>query len=102
MLRPELRVAVKRCLYRSRSFSLTPSGRWRSSWSAKAEKWFKPAKGQFQIFQKSGADLLEYQPDFVAETSNLIYVLEPKARNEMDGADVAISREGIGSQALSE
>ena len=45
---------------------------------------------------------MEYQPDFVAETSNLIYVLEPKARNEMDGADVAISREGIGSQALSE
>ncbi len=51
-------------------------------------KWFKPARGQFQIFYKSGADHLEYQPDFVAETDDAIYMLEPKARNELDSQEV--------------
>ena len=49
-----------------------------------AEKWFKPAKGQFQIYYKQGADHPEYQPDFVAETADCIYMLEPKASNQMD------------------
>src|SRR5262249_27169607 len=53
-----------------------------------ALKWFKPAKGQFQIYYRSGADHLEYQPDFVAETTNAIYMLEPKAKNELDAPDV--------------
>jgi type III restriction enzyme len=53
-----------------------------------AEKWFKPAKGQFLIFYKSGADHLEYQPDFVAETTDSIHMLEPKAKNQMEDADV--------------
>ncbi len=48
-----------------------------------AEKWFKPAKGQFLIFYKQGADHPEYQPDFVAETKDTIYMLEPKASNQM-------------------
>ena len=53
-----------------------------------ALKWFKPARGQFQIFYKSGANHLEYQPDFVAETDDTIYMLEPKARNELDDQEV--------------
>lgn len=48
-----------------------------------AAKWFKPAKGQFQIYYKQSADHLEYQPDFVAETDLAIYMLEPKASNQM-------------------
>src|SRR5690606_3711779 len=31
-----------------------------------ALKWLRPARGQFQMFYRSGADHLEYQPDFVA------------------------------------
>jgi type III restriction enzyme len=58
-----------------------------------AEKWFKPAKGQFQIFYKSRADHLEYQPDFVAETQDSIYMLEPKAKNQLDDADVVAKKE---------
>lgn len=58
-----------------------------------AKKWFKPAKGQFQIFYKSGADHLEYQPDFVAETDAAIYMLEPKAKNQMGDADVLAKRD---------
>lgn len=51
-------------------------------------KWFKPARGQLQIFYRQGADHLEYQPDFVAETDDVIYVLEPKASNQMSDAVV--------------
>ena len=58
-----------------------------------AKKWFKPAKGQFQIYYKSGADHLEYQPDFVAETDGAIYMLEPKAKNQMGDADVLAKRD---------
>lgn len=58
-----------------------------------AKKWFKPAKGQFQIFYKSGADHLEYQPDFVTETDGAIYMLEPKAKNQMADADVLAKRD---------
>jgi len=51
-------------------------------------KWFKPAKGQFQIFYPWNGEHPEYQPDFVAETNDMIYMLEPKARNQIDAADV--------------
>ena len=49
---------------------------------------FKPAKGQFQIYYRWQGEHPEYQPDFVAETSDTIYILEPKARNQMDAEDV--------------
>lgn len=58
-----------------------------------AEKWFKPAKGQFQIFYKQGADHLEYQPDFVAEVNDVIYMLEPKASNQMTDSGVFAKKE---------
>ena len=48
-----------------------------------ALKWFKPARGQFQIFYRDGADHHEYQPDFVAETADAIIMIEPKAGNQM-------------------
>jgi type III restriction enzyme len=58
-----------------------------------AGKWFKPAKGQFQIFYKQGADHLEYQPDFVAEVNDAIYMLEPKASNQMTDSIVLAKKE---------
>ena len=56
-----------------------------------ATKWFKPAKGQFQIYY--GADHLEYQPDFVAEIDAAIYMLEPKASNQMSDVIVLAKRD---------
>ena len=56
-------------------------------------KWFKPAKGQFQLFYRSGIEHLEYQPDFVAETDHGIYMLEPKASNQMTDPDVLAKRD---------
>ena len=58
-----------------------------------AIKWFKPAKGQFQIYYKSGADHPEYQPDFVVETETAIYMLEPKAKKDMEDPNVIAKME---------
>ena len=58
-----------------------------------AIKWFKPAKGQFQMFYREGANQPEYVPDFVAETETTIYMLEPKAKNEMQDATVLTKKE---------
>jgi type III restriction enzyme len=56
-------------------------------------KWFRPARGQFQIFFKSGGDHLEYQPDFVTESSDCIYMLEPKAANQINEQEVLAKRD---------
>lgn len=53
-----------------------------------ALKWLRPAKGQFQMYYRSGSDHLEYQPDFVAETSDTILMLEPKMATQMSEKDV--------------
>jgi len=58
-----------------------------------AIKWFKPAKGQFQLYYKWHGDYREYQPDFVAETEEVIYMLEPKARNEIDNPQVLAKKD---------
>ena len=58
-----------------------------------ALKWFKPAKGQFLIYYKRGGDHSEYQPDFVAETTDSVYMLEPKAANQMTGEEVLAKRD---------
>ncbi|MGH8113247.1 MAG: type III restriction endonuclease subunit R, partial [Rhodanobacteraceae bacterium] len=59
-----------------------------------AQKWFKPARGQFQLFYRvAGNDPQEYQPDFVAETDTAIYMLEPKARNQLQASDVLAKQE---------
>jgi type III restriction enzyme len=57
------------------------------------EKWFRPAKGQFQLFYKSGVDYKEYQPDFVAETTDAIYMCEPKMRKEMGDSEVQAKKD---------
>jgi type III restriction enzyme len=51
-------------------------------------KWFRPVKGQFQIFYKKGGDQPEYVPDFVAECDKVIYLIETKARGEIEAPDV--------------
>lgn len=53
-----------------------------------ASKWLRPAKGQFQMYYRSGSDHLEYQPDFVAETANSVLMLEPKMATQMQDKDV--------------
>ncbi len=83
----------KKCLYPVQKFQSDPERRLAAILDREAVKWFRPAKGQFQIYYKSGADQPEYQPDFVAETATAIYMLEPKRKDEMDSADVQSKKE---------
>ncbi|HUW26315.1 MAG TPA: DEAD/DEAH box helicase family protein [Gallionella sp.] len=83
----------KRCLYPVQKFDSEAERVLAVILDRDAEKWFKPAKGQFQIFYKQGATHQEYQPDFVAETKDTIYMLEPKASNQMDDAIVLAKKE---------
>ena len=57
-----------------------------------ARCWFRPAKGQFQIFYGFGSGLPQYVPDFVAETEQELLMIETKARNEMTTLEVAAKR----------
>jgi type III restriction enzyme len=82
-----------RCLYPVQKFDSDSERKLAVILERDAEKWFKPAKGQFQIFYRKGADHLEYQPDFVAETADMIYMLEPKMRKEMEDPDVLAKKE---------
>lgn len=58
-----------------------------------SKKWFRPASGQFQISYKQGVSQHDYQPDFVAETADHIYMLEPKAKNELTSSEVLAKKE---------
>jgi type III restriction enzyme len=83
----------QKCLYPVQKFQSDAERKMSVILEREALKWFKPAKGQFQIFYKRGADHPEYQPDFVAETADTIYMLEPKAANQMTDDDVLAKRD---------
>jgi type III restriction enzyme len=74
----------QRCLYKVQKFDSDSERKLAVILERDAIKWFKPAKGQFQIFYRQGADQPEYQPDFIAETADTIYMLEPKASNQLN------------------
>ena len=83
----------KRCLYPYQKFHSDTERRLAAILDRESLKWFRPAKGQFQIFYRFGHEHPEYQPDFVAETEDTILMLEPKAKNEMDDPEVIAKRE---------
>ena len=83
----------QRCLYPVQKFDSDSERKLAVILERDAIKWFKPARGQFQIFYRQGADHLEYQPDFVAETTDTIYMLEPKMRKEMEDPVVLAKKE---------
>jgi type III restriction enzyme len=83
----------ERCLYSVQKFDSEAERKLAVILDRDALKWFKPAKGQFQIFYRQGADHLEYQPDFVAETKDAIYMLEPKKNKEMEDTIVLAKKE---------
>ena len=78
----------QRCLYPIQKFQSDSERRLAIILDREALKWFKPARGQFQLYYKLGTDHLEYQPDFVAETVDCIYMLEAKARNDLHDVEV--------------
>jgi type III restriction enzyme len=72
-----------RCLYPVQKFESDAERRLAVILEREALKWFRPARGEFQIFYRDGADHREYQPDFVAEAAEALYMLEPKMRKEL-------------------
>ena len=83
----------QRCLFKEQKFQSDPERKLSVILDRDAQKWFKPAQGQFQISYKVGVDHRKYVPDFVAETTDCIYMLEPKARNEMTSPEVLAKKE---------
>lgn len=50
-------------------------------------KWMRPSPKQFNIYYGLGSGS-KYEPDFIVETRDKIYMVEIKASNEMDSASV--------------
>ncbi|KTT29578.1 type III restriction enzyme, res subunit [Pseudomonas oryzihabitans] len=77
-----------RCLYPYQKFDSDTERRFAVILERDALKWFKPAKGQFQIFYKLGAEQPEYVPDFVVETDTCIFLAETKAAIDLETQEV--------------
>jgi len=73
-----------RCLYTVQKFDSDAERKLAVILERDALKWFRPARGQFQLFYRQGGEPQEYQPDFVAEADDAVYMLEPKMRKELD------------------
>ncbi|MFM7408316.1 MAG: DEAD/DEAH box helicase [Cuspidothrix sp.] len=82
----------EKCLYKEQKFQSEAERILSIILERDAIKWFKPARGQFQIYYKWEGNYLEYQPDFVAETTEIIYMLEPKNRDEIDHPQVVAKK----------
>ena len=78
----------EKCLYPVQKFDSDTERRFAILLERDAQKWFKPAKGQFQIHYKLGTEQPEYVPDFVAETDTIILMIETKAKTDMASAEV--------------
>ena len=77
-----------RCLYQWQKFDSDTERRFAIILERDATKWFKPAKGQFQIYYKLGTEQPEYIPDFVAETDATLFMVETKARTDINTQEV--------------
>jgi type III restriction enzyme len=77
-----------KCLYPLQKFDSDTERRFAVVLERDALKWFKPAKGQFQIYYKFGTEQPEYVPDFVAEVDAAVLMVETKARSDIDTQEV--------------
>ena len=83
----------KRCLYREQKFQSDSERKMAVILDRDALKWFRPAKGQFQIYYRWLGDHPEYQPDFVAESEDMVYMVETKARDDLETPEVLAKKE---------
>lgn len=73
----------KKCSYSLQKFDSDPERRFVVLIESEpcVQKWIKPGKAQFQIEYRSGDN---YEPDFVVETTDRMFICEVKAENEMN------------------
>jgi type III restriction enzyme len=86
-----------KCLYPFTKFDSDTERRFSIILEQDSLKWFKPARGQFQIFYQTGNETSEYVPDFVAETQDTIYMVETKAENQINSPEVQSKRKAAES-----
>jgi len=77
-----------KCLYPLQKFDSDTERRFAIILEREADKWFKPAKGQFQIYYKLGTEQPEYVPDFVVETNEANLLVETKRRDDLKTEEV--------------
>ncbi|MDR2247291.1 MAG: hypothetical protein LBE17_11590 [Treponema sp.] len=77
-----------KCLYLIVKFDSDTERRFSVILEQESLKWFRPARGQFQIYYRTGNDISEYVPDFVAETPDAIYMIETKAERGLTSPEV--------------
>jgi type III restriction enzyme len=82
-----------KCLYPVQKFQSNAERMLAVILERQALKWFRPAKGQFQIYYRWNGEHPEYQPDFVAEMEDSIYMLEPKMSSQMTDSEVLAKKE---------
>jgi type III restriction enzyme len=82
-----------KCLYPVQKFQSDAERKLSVILEREALKWFRPAKGQFQIYYRWNGEHPEYQPDFVAEMEDVIYMLEPKMSSQMTDPEVLAKKE---------
>jgi type III restriction enzyme len=72
-----------KCSYSLQKFDSDPERRFAVMIEGEpsVQKWIKPGKGQFQIEYRSGEN---YEPDFVVETTDRMFICEVKAQNEQN------------------
>lgn len=83
----------KKCLFSLQKFDSDTERQLAVILDRDAEKWFRPAREQFQIYYRIGHGEQLYHPDFVAETVDTIYMIEAKAKNQLDAPDVVAKKE---------
>lgn len=81
--------SFSKCLYPVQKFDSDTKRRFAIILDRDAQKWFKPAKGQFKIYYKDGAEYPEYTSDFIAKTERCILMEEAKSQAEMTDPRVA-------------
>ena len=52
-------------------------------------KWLRPAPNQFNIYWNN---INKYEPDFIVETKNVIYMIEIKAQNQIGNEEVQLKK----------
>lgn len=82
-----------KCLYAVQKFQSDTERQLSVILDRESIKWFRPSRGQFQIYYKLANETPEYLPDFVAETRKAIFMLEPKASNQMNDSEVVAKRD---------
>jgi type III restriction enzyme len=80
-------------LYPFEKFQSDPERRLAVILEREKMKWFRPRKGQFLMFYRWEGGQPEYQPDFVAESPNSVFMLEVKRADQMKDDEVLTKRD---------